>query len=69
MKSLLAMATAGISMTPCIWASDTLDTELRGLPRSFDPIVGRWRRHSDAYYQERVARLADKEQRLGSWPT
>ena len=55
------MAIAGVSMTPCIWDSDTLDTELRGLPGSFDLIVGRWHRHSDAYYQERIARLADKQ--------
>ena len=52
MKSLLAIAMFGLAMTPCIWDSDTLDTELRGLPDAFDLIVGRWHRHSDAYYEQ-----------------
>ena len=47
-------------MAPCIWDSDTLDTELRGLPDAFDLVVGRWHRHGEAYYRERVDRLADK---------
>lgn len=48
-------------MTPCIWDSDTLDTELRGLPDSFNLVVGRWHRHSDAYYQLRITKLGDKQ--------
>ena len=60
MKSLLAIALAGVAMTPCLWDSDTLDTELRGLPEAFDLIVGKWHRHSDAYYEDRVAKLTDK---------
>jgi tetratricopeptide (TPR) repeat protein len=60
MNSLLALALAGSAMIPCLWDSDTLDTELRGLPDSFDLIVGRWHRHSDAYYEDRVAKLAGK---------
>ena len=47
-------------MTPCLWDSDTLDTELRGLPEAFDLIVGKWHRHSDAYYEDRVAKLTVK---------
>jgi tetratricopeptide (TPR) repeat protein len=60
MKSLLAIALAGAAMTPCLWDSDTLDTELRGLPESFDLIVGKWHRHSDAYYEDRVTKLTAK---------
>lgn len=47
-------------MAPCLWDSDTLDTELRGLPDAFDLIVGRWHRHSDAYYLDRIASLEGK---------
>ncbi|MDF1839389.1 MAG: tetratricopeptide repeat protein [Planctomycetota bacterium] len=62
MKILLtiSLALATLSLTPCLWDSDTLDTELRGLPDSFDLIIGRWHRHSDAYYQNRVAQLTVK---------
>ncbi|MFT4514997.1 MAG: tetratricopeptide (TPR) repeat protein [Planctomycetota bacterium] len=60
MKSLLAIALAGAAMTPCLWDSDTLDTELRGLPDAFDLIVGKWHRHSDAYYQDRAVKLSTK---------
>ncbi len=60
MKSLLALALAGVGMTPCLWDSDTLDTELRGLPDAFDLVVGKWHRHSDAYYQVRVDMLLAK---------
>ncbi len=60
MKILLSIAFAGFAMAPCLWDSDTLDTELRGLPESFDLVIGRWHRHSDAYYEDRVARLKTK---------
>src|SRR5690606_14874135 len=60
MKSLLAIAFAGLAMSPCLWDSDTLDTELRGLPDAFDLVIGRWHRHSEAYYEARVAKLASK---------
>ena len=58
MKSLVAIGFVGVAMTPCLWDSDTLDTELRGLPEAFDLVVGKWHRHSDRYYRERVTRLA-----------
>lgn len=57
MKSLLVTAVAVASMAPCLWDSDTLDTELRGLPEAFDLVVGKWHRHSEAYYRDRVERL------------
>jgi tetratricopeptide (TPR) repeat protein len=46
-----------LSATPCLWDSDTIDTELRGVPDALDLIVGRWHHHGPAYYQERVRRL------------
>lgn len=60
MKSLLAIALAAASVSPCLWDSDTLDTELRGLPEAFDLVIGRWHRHSDAYYTDRVTKLGAK---------
>ncbi len=60
MKSIFILALSCLAMTPCLWDSDTLDTELRGLPDSFDLVIGRWHRHSDAYYEDRVAKLKDK---------
>lgn len=54
--------------TPCLWDSDTLDTELRGLPEAHDLLVGRWHRHGDAYYQARVDRiLAQPERSLADY--
>jgi len=49
-----------VPLAPCLWDSDTLDTELRGLPDAFDLVVGRWHRHGDAYYRDRVNRLGGK---------
>ncbi len=42
---------------PCLWDTDTIDTELRGLPDALDLVVGRWHRHGEAYYRERIDRL------------
>jgi len=61
MKSLLAIMLVGVAMTPCLWDSDTLATELRGLPDALDVVLGKWHRHSEAYYRERIERLAAKE--------
>lgn len=59
MKSLLVLLLAGAAVAPCLWDSDTLDTELRGLPDAFDLVVGRWHRHGDAYYEARIARIVE----------
>ena len=48
-------------MAPCLWDRDTLATELRGLPKALDLVLGKWHRHSEAYYRERIERLAGKE--------
>lgn len=53
----LAICTA----TPCLWDSDTIDTELRGVPDALDLIVGRWHHHGEAYYRERVQRISALE--------
>jgi len=39
MKSLFATLLAVSAMAPCLWDSDTLDTELRGLPEAFDLVA------------------------------
>ena len=41
----------------CLWDSDTLDDELRGLPDPFYAAIGRWWRHDEAYYRARIDRL------------
>ena len=48
MKAVAAFALLAFAAVPCYWDSDTLDTELRGLPDAFDLVVGRWHRHGDA---------------------
>lgn len=60
MKTVLPLLLAVPALAPCLWDSDTLDTELRGLPEAFDLVVGRWHRHGDAYYEARVDRLAGR---------
>lgn len=60
MKTLAVLGLLAVTAAPCLWDSDTLDTELRGLPEAFDLVTGRWHRHSDAYYRERVVRLGGK---------
>lgn len=63
MTKTIALLLACVSAaTPCLWDSDTLDTELRGLPDAFDMVTGRWHRHGDAYYRQRVERLAAKRE-------
>ena len=61
MKSLLAITFFGVALAPCLWDRDTLATELRGLPKALDMVLGKWHRHSEAYYRERIERLAGKE--------
>ncbi|MCA9001136.1 MAG: tetratricopeptide repeat protein [Planctomycetes bacterium] len=60
MNFFVTTCIAAFTALPCLWDSDTLDTELRGLPDSFDLVVGRWHRHSDAYYEDRVAKLGSR---------
>lgn len=52
------IAGTSISVTlPCIWDSDTLADEVRGLPGAQDLVTGRWFRHGKAYYQKRIETL------------
>lgn len=57
LRSARRLLSAVLVTVPCLWDSDTLDDELRGLPEAFDLVVGRWHRHSAFYYQARVARI------------
>lgn len=50
---------AAVVTAPCLWDSDTLADELRGLPDAHALLVGRWHRHSSAFYEDRVRRLKD----------
>ncbi len=50
-------ALAVLPVVPCIWDSDTLDDELRGLPTARALMTGRWYRHGPAYYRARLERL------------
>lgn len=59
MRLLGIAALLATAATPCLWDSDTLADELRGLPEAFDLVTGRWHRHSDAYYRERTRRLGN----------
>lgn len=47
-----------LHLVPCIWDSDTIADELRGVPEARQLVTGRWYRHGPAYYQARVDRLA-----------
>lgn len=48
MKAAFAAQLLALPAAPCLWESDTFNTELRGLPDAFDLVVGRWHRHGDA---------------------
>ena len=41
----------------CIWDYDTLRDEQRGLPEVSSILAGRWERHSDFFYENRVAAM------------
>ena len=48
------IAVSAALAVPCIWDSDTLADEVRGLPGAQDLVIGRWFRHGKAYYQRRI---------------
>lgn len=55
--TILVLALTATATSPCIWDSDTLGDELRGLPDDLRLVTGRWFRHSAEYYQSRIDRL------------
>lgn len=59
---LRAMLLAAIA-SPCIWDSDTVANELRGVPEAYELIMGRWHRHSEAYYRHRIETLPGRLER------
>lgn len=53
----------GLSTTlcwACMWDSDTIDDEVRGIPEKQLLLSNRWFRHSEAYYEDRIQRLEQK---------
>lgn len=46
------------SALACLWDSDTLRAEARGLPGIVDLLTGRFEREPDLYYQMRLARVS-----------
>jgi tetratricopeptide (TPR) repeat protein len=49
---------AGAPALGCLWDSDTLLDEKRGLPGVAEILAGRWERHSAFFYMQRVKRAA-----------
>ena len=45
----------------CLWDSDTIETELQGVPDRRILVSNRWYRHGLPYYQERIDRLSSKQ--------
>ena len=61
---LLAVALALCLILPpqaalaCLWDYDTLRDEQRGLPTMLAILSGKWERHSDYFYEQRVERMS-----------
>lgn len=53
--ALLALMTA--SAHACLWDYDTLRDERRGLPGVAEILAGRWEKHSQFFYEDRVRRM------------
>lgn len=51
---LLAVATPAVA---CLWDNDTLRDERRGLPGIAEVLAGKWERHSDFFYRDRIERM------------
>ena len=51
------MVGAGTLAAACLWDSDTLAMEAKGLPDVVDAIGGRFDRNPDLYYVMRLARV------------
>lgn len=55
----------------CLWDSDTLRDERRGLPGIAEVLAGRWERHSAFFYEDRAKRAAATIERepmnLAAW--
>jgi hypothetical protein len=56
---LLALPSASRA---CLWDSDTLETEVKGMPGVLEIIVGRFPRNPSLYYEMRLARVAKEVQ-------
>jgi tetratricopeptide (TPR) repeat protein len=64
-KLLVAVLVVGTALVAlaCIWDSDTIDDELRGIPDLKRLASNRWYRHGETYYRARITSLAEKTDR------
>ena len=53
----LGLVSAAALAAACLWDSDTLAMEAKGLPDVIDAIGGRFDRNPDLYYEIRLARV------------
>jgi tetratricopeptide (TPR) repeat protein len=62
--SLLVLVSATCPAIACLWDYDTLRDERRGLPGIAEVLAGKWEKHSQFFYEQRVLKmkaLIDKE--------
>lgn len=62
MRCLLLLLLITSSAQACLWDSDTLETEVKGMPGVLEIIAGRFPRNPDLYYEMRLARVAKELQ-------
>ncbi len=63
-RLLLFVACIGLLLPPqpvlaCLWDYDTLRDEQRGLPTMSAILAGKWERHSDWFYEQRVGQMRE----------
>lgn len=63
---LCVLALSPLPLAACLWDSDTLATEAKGIPEVVNVITGRFERNPPLYYEMRLARVAKE---LESDPT
>lgn len=54
---VFAFLLLSLPVAACFWDTDTIDTELRGIPKASVLATGRWFRHGPEYYRSRVTKL------------
>lgn len=59
-KNLQMTSLLSFLLLACIWDTDTIDDELRGLPALESVVSDRWYRHSDVLYRTRIRQLNPK---------
>ena len=56
---IVAIAALATSAAACMWDYDTLRDEQRGLPTVAAILAGKWEKHSDFFYEQRVERMRE----------